>query len=365
MEALSELFDSTTICVPVTYRYKEQGEMPLRGNNLQVKSLPAPPQRSGPLRRAWLLRTVLPVLSAVSAADAVHTPIPGDVGSIGIVLAHLAHKPLFVRHCGNWLEPRTAAERAWKWYMERYAGQRRVMLATGGAPEPPSTRNPTVSWVFSTSLRDEEVLRLAKKRQLADGNALRLAIVCRQEEAKGVRVAVQALATLVGRFPGASLEVVGDGPDLGSFQATAAKLGVADKITFHGRLSHGGVLEVLGQSDIFVYPTRASEGFPKVVAEAMACGLPLVASGVSVLPSLLATGCGLLIADATPEATASAIEAIASDPGRYAEASKRALVAARSLTLEGWRDAIGASLAQAWGPLKTSAPRAILGDVGA
>jgi len=90
-------------------------------------------------------------------ADAVHSPIPGDIGTIGFLLAFALRKPLFIRHCGNWLKPSTTAERFWKWFMEKFAGGRQVMLATGGSPGPPSRVNSAIHWIFSTTLSDVEL----------------------------------------------------------------------------------------------------------------------------------------------------------------------------------------------------------------
>jgi glycosyltransferase involved in cell wall biosynthesis len=98
----------------------------------------------------------------------------------------------------------------------------------------------------------------------------------------------------------------------------------------------------------------ASEGFPKAVLEALACGLPVVATPVSVLPLLLEDGAGVLISEPTPEAVAFAVRDVLSSPEKYAAHSARALAVASGFSLEHWQKEIGAALQVAWGqPLKS------------
>src|SRR6267378_170657 len=184
MGALSELFDSTILVVPCSEPLSRVGEIPLGGHELSVAPLSTPMGR-GLARKLslgiWLLRNSPTILRELVKADAVHAAIPGDIGTIGMLLAFALRKPLFVRHCGNWLKPSTTAERFWKWFMEKFAGGRQVMLATGGSPEPPSCVNSAIHWIFSTTLSDAE-LRSCKGSDRQDApDRAKLIIVCRQD----------------------------------------------------------------------------------------------------------------------------------------------------------------------------------------
>jgi glycosyltransferase involved in cell wall biosynthesis len=357
MHALSELFDVTALVVPCSSTTKRAGGMSLTGHNLSITSL-TNPTGSGFWRKVgflfWLLRNSPVLIREIHRADVVHAPIPGDIGTIGMLLALIWRKPLFVRYCGNWFLQRTAAEHFWSWFMQQFAGGKNVMLATGGAAEPPSPRNPNVRWIFSTSLPEHELRACSRRRAQPEAQRARLIIVCRQEKGKGIETVIESLPLVLQAFPNATLDVVGDGGELLNFKQLAVAQGVESKITFHGKVDHAKVISLLQQADLFCYPT-ASEGFPKAVLEALACGLPVVTTRVSVLPELIGTGCGLLIDEATPEAVAEAVFDCLSNTERYRVLSAQAVETASQYSLERWRDTIGGFLQAACGPLKSDA----------
>lgn len=354
MRAISELFTETRLVVPCFKFAAQEGVTPISGHNMSIVPLSIP-GGSGWRRKAgllfWFVRNGPIFLREIRRADAVHTPIPGDVGTIGMLLAVLLRKPLFIRHCGNWFVQRTTAEYFWKWFMEHFAGGRNVMLATGGHPEPPSRRNPNVKWIFSTSLREQELKALEAGRKEDGRRQVRLIIACRQEVEKGTGTVIESLQLILKDFPDATLDVVGDGGALKRFKEVAARLNLSDRITFHGKVDQSSVINLLRQADLFCYPTASSEGFPKVVLEALACGLPVITTRVSVLPQLIGNGCGVILNENSASALAQVAREVLSDRDLYRSMSARAVETARQYSLEKWRDQIGETLRLAWGCL--------------
>lgn len=353
MRALSELFDKTTLVVPVTQTGNLTGELPLTGRNMNVVPLSNPTGQDWQRKLRmlpWLLTNGLTICRQTLRADAVHAPIPGDVGTFGMLGAYLLGKPLFVRYCGNWLVTHTTAERLWKRFMERVAGGRNVMLATGGDSALPSAINPAVQWIFSTSLTNQEIELVGQVRNLDERKAPRLIIVARQEHGKGTNIVIQSLPKLLAEFPSLQLDVVGDGSALVGLKQLASELLVAERVKFHGKVNHDEVLRLLQQADLFCYPTD-SEGFPKAVLEALATGLPVITTKVSILPNLIGQGGGVLLDAATPTNLANAVHRCLSDESLYRQMSIRAITTAREYTLENWRDTIGRHLRSAWGNL--------------
>ena len=350
MEAISELFGKTTVVVPCENSSLQSGISPLTGHNLEVVRL-AIPKGTGLRRKLampfWLITNGNIVWRQIKNADAVHTPIPGDVGTIGMLFALMLRKPLFVRHCGNWFVQRTIAEKFWKWSMEYFGGGRNVMFATGGSSQSPSQRNSNIKWIFSTSLRSDQIAGREPLNLPTDGR-IRLAIACRQEARKGTDIVIDSMPEILRAFPNASLDVIGDGSLLATLKQRAKELGLSDVVKFHGKLEHAKVISLLKQNHIFCYPTSASEGFPKVVLEALASGMPVITTKVSVLPDLISSGCGVLLDSPSSTNLSNALREICSDPTKYNEMSSKAISTAKKYSLEDWRDLIGENLREAW-----------------
>ena len=350
MGAISELFDETRIVVPCKSEGDTTGLSPLIGRQIKVVPL-SEPKVSGIARKLnipfWLLKNCLTIFREIRTADAIHSPIPGDVGTIGMAIAIMLRKPLFVRHCGNWMIQRTIAEKIWRWSMEYFAGGRNAMLATGGSNGPPSKRNPHVEWIFATSLRKAEI-EPNFPRELPTKGPVKLIIVCRQEARKGTDVVIDSLPIVLKILPNVTLDVVGGGSKLEAFRKQAVRLRVDDRITFHGKVIHDKVIKLLKNAHIFCYPTSASEGFPKVVLEAMATGLPVITTPVSVLSQLIGESNGVLLDEPEPTALARAIVELCSDHLRYRTLSANAIEKAKEFTLESWRELIGKKLSTTW-----------------
>ena len=100
---------------------------------------------------------------------------------------------------------------------------------------------------------------------------------------KGFDVAIRALADI----PRAHLRIVGNGDQRGSLERLAHQLGVAERVEFVGHLPPQGVAREIAEGDIFLFPTRREEAAPLVLVEAMACGVPVIASQLGGIPEVI------------------------------------------------------------------------------
>lgn len=352
MMALGSLFDEVELIVPEIER-RIHGEVAFKDPKLTVSAFKYLSKAQSLKRKVlvlfWGVKNLRYLHNKIKQADVVHTPIPSDFGTLGMLLTKLMGKPLFIRHCGNWLIQNTFMERFWKNFMIKYTGNNTVTLATGGGMEPPSDQNLYIKWIFSTSLLDKDLIHLAEQAtEKKSSQIFRVVSVSRQVHKKGTATTLHALALLNNKD--IHFDVVGDGKDLNSFKEVAKELGLEGQVTFHGKLSNKGVLNVLLQADLFCFPTQASEGFPKVVMEAMACGLPVITNPVSVLPLLITpTNSGKILSDSSPETLASALKSFIQHPEMLEACGANALTLAKQYSLERWADFIAKELSNNFG----------------
>ncbi|AWB08199.1 glycosyltransferase family 4 protein (plasmid) [Azospirillum humicireducens] len=163
-----------------------------------------------------------------------------------------------------------------------------------------------------------------------DGDRLSLLFVGRVVRQKGLDVLFEALASLPSGTRGRiGLTIVGDGPARPELEAQAARLGLSERVAFRGWLGRDELPAAYRAADAFVFPSR-DEGMPNVVLEAMAAGLPVVATRIAGNRDLVVeeeTGL-MLDADDTP-ALAAALARLAEDPAlrrRLGEGGRRRVV---------------------------------------
>jgi L-malate glycosyltransferase len=140
----------------------------------------------------------------------------------------------------------------------------------------------------------------------------KVTVVANLRPLKGHDVLIDAAVEILERFPDARFELIGEGSERNALLARAAAHGVAHAFTFVGHC--GDVPARLAETDIFVLPSR-SESFPNAILEAMAAGLPIVASGVGGIRELIDDGrTGWLVPPGEDEALASRVMQLMADP---------------------------------------------------
>ncbi len=132
--------------------------------------------------------------------------------------------------------------------------------------------------------------------------------VGRLSSEKGPDILVEAMARL--RDAAVHAIVIGDGPDARQLEGRARRLGVADRMQWRGVIPEAGRL--LPAFDALALSSR-TEGTPIVLLEAMAAGVPIVATRVGGIPDVVTAAEAILIPPEDPAALAAAIEAIRTD----------------------------------------------------
>jgi glycosyltransferase involved in cell wall biosynthesis len=138
-----------------------------------------------------------------------------------------------------------------------------------------------------------------------------IACVARLTADKGHRDLIAGLPALASCFPAVSLLLAGEGPLRETLAKQAANLGVGERVLFLGHVAD--VRSVLAAADVFVLPSYR-EGLPNAVLEAMAMGVPVVATDTDGTAEAVLDGeTGCLVPPGDPEALARAVTRILED----------------------------------------------------
>ena len=157
------------------------------------------------------------------------------------------------------------------------------------------------------------------QRPLPADGSWRFVQACRLIEKKGLVTALRAFAEFHAKHPRSRFVIAGDGPMKEKLIALAAELGVAAAVELRGFLSQSQLAELYAQSHVFLHPSEMpadqnQEGVPNSMLEAMATGLPVVATTHGGIPEAVThERTGLLVPERDPAALARALEQITAD----------------------------------------------------
>lgn len=179
----------------------------------------------------------------------------------------------------------------------------------------------------SVELHETDLQSVSRKQRQSSGPVRLITVGSLAQLYKGTDVLIQAVADCKSKGVDVRLTIVGDGKYRAMLEASANQLGIVDRIEFTGALPGSAAVKArLDTSDIFVLPSR-TEGLPRALIEAMARGLPCIASAVGGIPELLPSE------DLFPPSRADALSAkiadIITDPERLERMSARNSLKAR------------------------------------
>ncbi|GAG38405.1 unnamed protein product, partial [marine sediment metagenome] len=152
----------------------------------------------------------------------------------------------------------------------------------------------------------------------ADKDEVKLIFAGRLVPEKGPDVAIEAVAHMVGEMDVCNirLDIVGAGPDkyVRRLQNTVIALGLEERVVFLGRLEHQQLLGRYAEYDALLFTSRWVEPFPATILEAMARGLPVIATNVGSVPEIISAGQnGLLVPSDEPVILANAVKRLVQD----------------------------------------------------
>ena len=201
-----------------------------------------------------------------------------------------------------------------------YARMHRIVCVSKSAQDAFCSRFPELKHTACTIENPivlERVLQMANVEEVPESD---IVVVGRLNQTKGVDRAVQALQILQQRGRPCTLTVVGDGPQRSELENLASRAGVESQIRFIGYTANP--YPYMRRAKVLLCPSR-SESFCLAICEALALGVPVVATPTTGAQELLLENQYGLLSDHDPESIAEAIECLLSDSSLMAMYQKR------------------------------------------
>lgn len=287
---LAGLFEQVIHLAPLHREQAPESALPYETTRLVFRPLPPAGGKRFVDKLGVLFVTPLylrAMLKALSEVDAVHVRCPANISLLAVLLLAIVRKPRirWIKYAGNW---RPSGRESWSYTFQRWLLNknlpRSVVTVNGDWPGQPKH----IRSFLNPCLSEQELIA---GRAAAAGKELtspiRLMYAGRLEVEKGVGRAIEVLSQLRRRGVEATLDVVGDGAERDSFERLAVGRGLSEFVVFHGWLARAALNPLFAQAHFLLFPAESSEGWPKVLSEAMAYGAVPLAGNISSIPQLL------------------------------------------------------------------------------
>jgi L-malate glycosyltransferase len=167
---------------------------------------------------------------------------------------------------------------------------------------------------------DERRFHPGERPSASNGGTRRILSVGALYEAKGWEHLLEAVALLERERDDFRLEIVGDGPGRPDYEALRQRLGLEQRVQFSGWKTKDDVATLMRAADVFVLASRYDSN-PCALIEALASGLPVVATAVGGIPEMVEPGWGRLATPENPASLAAELAAVLDQPDRYDRAA--------------------------------------------
>lgn len=289
----------------------------------------------------------------INKADIIHIPLPGDIPLLALMLTLLKGKKLIARYGGSWENnaQTTAFSKFTKWLMKRFAGGKRVMLATGVGETPPA---PNMHWIFSTVLTQADIDKIKPNLNRSLSETVNLVYIGRLSSEKGVHILLKAITLLTKEQPDIKLHlnIIGGGPQENELKNIVKDNSIEHLVTFKGQLSKEVLIEEVKKADICIQPSL-TEGFSKAWLDAFSCGLPIIASKVGAASSVIKDNRGWLVPPGDEiKLKETMLNVITDNNINWPETRENCAKFVTQLTIENWQKQIKTIATSQWEGIK-------------
>ncbi|GFZ78012.1 glycosyl transferase [Aquaticitalea lipolytica] len=244
-------------------------------------------------------KVMIQIYKSCKRADHIHLRCPGNISLLGcMVQIAFPSKPKSVKYAGNW-DPKAKQPLSYKfqkWLLSNTFLSKNIEVLVYGEWKGQSKN---IKPFFTASFSDSEI-NMPLDRDYK--NDLKFLFVGNLVEGKQPDVAIKIIEKLYSQGYKVTLDVYGDGALRQDLETYLSSKNISDIINFKGNVELSNVKQAMQKSHFLILPSK-SEGWPKVIAEAMFFGTIPVSTNISCVPYMLDYGNrGILISDDIDEA---------------------------------------------------------------
>jgi len=258
-------------------------------NRENIKFVPAPPTGGSGIKHKFEILAKIPeysrmILQNIKYVDIVHVRCPANISLVAIILLSMLKNPRmrWVKYAGNW---QPLSREPWsytfqRWWLKRGFHNGLVTINGNWLNQPKhvlSFLNPSLT---NQDIQEGQLASNQKKLS----HPYKIMFAGRLEAEKGIGRLLDIAFELDKRGVPFKLEIFGDGWERSEFERLVRTYNLEDKVILHGWVSKTLLSKYYAKAHFFVFPSTASEGWPKVLSEAMAYGVVLIAGSVSAIP---------------------------------------------------------------------------------
>lgn len=344
----ADLFPEVVIAAPCRDSAPKGDSMPFERANITIHPILKTGGDSLGAKIAqliWLPLVIVGLSRAMAHADAIHVRCPGNLGFLGVLLARFFSRYRVAKYAGQWngYPGENLTGRLQRWLLKSWWWGAPVTVYGEWKNQPPH-----VHAFFTSMMSDQQVeTAVTHAREKTFSYPLRVLFSGRLVAEKRVHVFIDAIAAVAASGIKIEVRIVGDGPLREELEAQARASGIAEFTRFVGAVPFDQSLQHYRWADCLLLPSVHSEGWPKVIAEAMCHGLICVAVDHGQVGRML-NGRGILLPSGETEQFVTALKSIADDPAKFRELGQQASHWSQRYSRDGLRSALAELLQQTW-----------------
>jgi len=290
------------------------------------------------------------ILSELRTADAVHVRCPAGISLVALAIFAILRKPIprWYKYAGNWQpeggEP--LGYRIQRWWLRQNLS-RGIATVNGAWPAQP----PHVIPFENPCITEAERLRAGEFARLKQSSTpLRLLFVGRLDSGKGADKVVRICEKLKQQQLNFHCDLIGDGHLRSKIEKHIAVAGLQAQVRIHGWLPKTALGQFYSAAHFILLPTSSSEGWPKVLSEAMAYGVVPLTSAISSIPQVLGqNGAGLVFDNDNIDGFCNAILNDLHSPSEWKQASQAGVALSQRYTYETYLSHVASVFESCWG----------------